>query len=120
MSAVNYLLQELLNCGYLDLQFIDRIINHFEVDISECLERIREWTDKIVANDIIYQILNDAVLNVIEELEIQDFDYDRNVQIYTNCIDSHLEIKMLDGDWQEAYNKNDLIEILKQFLRCED
>lgn len=88
------LLAHILDCGYADIDFILDLLVSFDIDYSDI-----EWNGKD-ANEIIYEILDMAV-------DHADLDRDKHeVEIYTNCLDSHLYI-----DSEEVHSLDELVAI---------
>lgn len=88
------LLAHILDCGYMDIDFILDLLVSFDIDFTQI-----EWSGKD-ANDIIYEILDMAV-------DHADLDRDKHeINIYTNCLDSHLYI-----DNEEVHSIDELIAI---------
>jgi len=88
------LLAHILNCGYMDIDFILDLLVNFNVDYLDI-----EWNGKD-ANEIIEYIYQLAISNA----DINEEKHE--ISIYTNCLDSHLYI-----DGEEIYSFEELISI---------
>ena len=115
----NYLLSQLLECGFMDVDFLEWLIKEFDIEID--IDEIKQefWTTNI--NILIYKVFNEIKDKFLEEYReevekivwnnIDDFD-DEDYEIFTNCIDSHLrfyneEVEALFQEWQSKnYNNN--------------
>jgi hypothetical protein len=112
----------LLECGSLDIQFIDKEMDNFHIGAGEIIEAVQESDlGSPTANTIIYYIYRIALDAAIAEVEAEEdlLDGDTNVSIYTNCLDSHLHIKDKDGEWCEMHNYGELIEFLTANYKFE-
>jgi hypothetical protein len=99
---------QLLNCGTMDIDFIIQAEAAFDVDLY--LRERPDWGGTWDANSVIDRIFNLA-------LDEANFDWDRwgdKVEIYCNCIDSHLSV-----DGEEMYSKEDIEAAIKR-LRILD
>ncbi len=116
MSNTNQLMCALLECGYLDIEFIDKAMDDFDVEPGDIIEAITESDfGPTTANTIIYYIFRLAVDAAIAEVEADEdsLDGDDTVSIFTNCLDSHLNIKDKDGYWCEMHSYDQLVEFLR-------
>ena len=116
MSNTNKLMCALLECGSLDIEFIDKAMDDFDVEPGDIIEAITESDfGPTTANTIIYYIFRLAVDAAIAEVEAADnlLDGDTNVSIFTNCLDSHLSIRDKEDNWCEMYNYDQIVEFLK-------
>jgi hypothetical protein len=94
IDGMRQLLAHILNCGYMDMDYILELFENFDVEYDEIN------FEPMQANEVIYQILDTAVTKA-------GIDQDKHkVSIYTNCLDSHLHI-----DDEEVYSKADLDKI---------
>ena len=108
--------------GSLDVAILQGMMQSFDVSLDE----IADYTSDmgIESNDInnlfyaMFEVaLNKAVDKACYTTDIGNFeygfelDYD-NVEIFTNCLDSHLCIKVGD-DWAEVYDKDELLARVK-------
>jgi hypothetical protein len=110
------MLRALLGCGRLDVEFIDKELDNFDVGAGEVVESIREsGSVPIDANTFIHHIYRIALDNAISEVEAESdmLDGDGNVSIFANCLDSHLSIKGRDGNWREMHDYDELTEFLR-------
>ncbi|MDR1364776.1 MAG: hypothetical protein LBJ32_04010 [Oscillospiraceae bacterium] len=118
----NKILCALLNCGHLDLKFIDRILDDFMIDPDDVVNYVSDnfCGEKIDANTLIYSIFEIAVINCTVELNIDDFDF-VNVNIFCNCLDSHLCLKDIDNKYVEIYDNIELKEfITKNYINTAE
>lgn len=106
----NFLCSQLLGCWYLDVDFLEKLIEDFDIDLDiECIKK-EFWNINI--NILIYQVYDEIKNNFLKENEekiktilwdslenISDFE---DYEIFTNCIDSHL--------WFNNYDIQDLFE----------
>ncbi len=112
---------DLLDCGSLDLDFLIDLVTTidnekfkikdeetflFPIDregiISEAVENIEGYEGKLNINALIYEVLSLVVRRVNEIYNIE-LEGGRDVEIYTNCIDSHLSL--IDEDFIETHNE---------------
>jgi hypothetical protein len=106
----------LLECGSLDIGFIDSTMDDFNVSSGDIIEAITESDcGPVTANTIIYLIFRLAVDAAIAQTEADEglLDGESNLSIFTNCIDSHLNIKDKEGDWHEIHDYDQLVEFLR-------
>lgn len=103
------LLCDLLDCGYLDVNFLDNLLDTYNISLD--IDDIRANFWKIDINILIYstfEVVKDMFINDNKEeletlwIDINNIDY----QIYTNYIDSHLwfneiEIDNLFQEWRK-------------------
>lgn len=116
------MLRALLDCGSLDVEFIDKELERFSVSAGAVVESIRETdSDCIDINTFIYHIYRIALDDAIAEVEADDalFDGDDDVSIFTNCIDSHFRIKDKNGEWCSMHDYDELVEFLKANYKSE-
>jgi hypothetical protein len=110
----NYLLSQLLNCGDLDVNFLQRLIDEFDIWLDVDSIRQEFWHTHI--NLLIYEAFREIKdrfvrdykdsIEAITEKSIDDFE---ECNIFTNCIDSHLwfndeKIESLYEDWKEEHS----------------
>lgn len=103
------LLCDLLDCGYLDINFLDNLLNDYEINLD--IEDIRANFWKVDINTLIYEtfeiIKNMFIEDNKEELDTLWIDiYNIDYQIYTNYMDSHLwfnnnQIDDLFNNWRK-------------------
>jgi hypothetical protein len=106
----------LLDCGSLDIEFIDKELDNFGVEAGEVMESIDEnEIDRVDANTFLYYIYRIALDAAISGVEAEEdlLDGDDTVSIFTNCLDSHLSIKDKEGEWREMHDYDELVEFLK-------
>lgn len=120
----------LLNCGYLDLNFVvdlaDTINNTrfmikgqesflfgFDMEgkvLDTAIENIKDnqgEETKIDINALIYEVL-DMVIKRVQELYGIELEEGKDYEIYTNCLDSHLSL-LDDGDFLETHDEENEI-----------
>jgi hypothetical protein len=96
------IIADLLDCGYLDVEFILRLLNNWvNIDKQELINNYWNATAQIIIYDLIFQIAEKfieeneseikAILNVLDLDEYRS--YNELYEIYTNYIDSHLWFK---------------------------
>lgn len=119
MGDKNYLLTQLLNCWYLDVDFLDDLICEFWIDIDIDDLKKRFWNDTININTLIYETyekVKDKFLNenkeFIEKISWCNICEFEDYNIFTNCIDSSIrfnnnEIQSLFYIWRENIWNND-------------
>lgn len=102
MDFKTSLLTELLNCGYADIDFLEKEMNNFEIEIDDL--------------DISEEINLNLIIRSIYEIALDRFDIDPydeewmgRIGIYTNSLDSHLWI-----DDEEIYSIEQIKEISKK------
>jgi hypothetical protein len=105
-------LSALLQCGSLDIDFINKILDEFDIDPNDAVEYLQDnfCNDRIEANALIYAIFEVALINCCEELSIEDVDLEE--EIFCNCLDSHFFLKNKVGEWETIHS----YEELKNFL----
>lgn len=112
MASNDFILSALLECGTLDIDFIDRLENDFGDwnDWGDLRQRIID--EQITANDIIHEIFYNAIFTVCSDLEIdiENIEYD----IFTNCLDSHLHISDKNGYSEKMYDKKEIRDFLEE------
>lgn len=97
----------ILNCGYADVDYIMELFEDFDVEYSDIDYSSND------ANDVIRQIFEQALLKHADWDQNDNRGFD--VSIYTNCLDSHLNI-----DGEEVYDKDDIIRLLANPEEAED
>lgn len=122
MKTEIYLLCSLLNCGYLDVNFIIDLIdnNNLEIDLDEIISNWLIHDNWINCNLVIYELIEKIAYEFINkyELKIKKYlwlkskenliDYIQEIdmfEIYTNYIDSHLWFK--NDNIQTLFDKSD-------------
>lgn len=104
------LLCDLLDCWFLDINFLDELLNSYEIELD--IEDIKANFWKIDVNTLIYsafeEIKNQFIQDNKEEiqelwLDIDELDY----QIYTNYMDSHL-----------CFNDENIDNIYQKWRKC--
>lgn len=95
MKHSTILLAHLLNCGYRDITLFEKELDNFKVDIEDL---DIEDDERPTLNDLLYRLYDTVVRrhNIDEE----------RVSIFTNCMDSHLNI-----DNNEMYTEQDVINM---------
>ena len=83
----------LLNCGYLDLQYLINLTEAYNLDPTELMLEAREfrlWMPQI--NDFIYVALIQVAERFVSELpkRVSRKDSCLEYSIFTNCMDSHI------------------------------
>jgi hypothetical protein len=86
---------DILDCGYADVDYIEELLGEFDLEISDI-----EWKGNS-ANQIIRQIFEEALLQ--HEIDTSSPEWEGRINIYTNCLDSHLYI-----DDEEMYSAQDI------------
>jgi len=104
MDFKTCLLTELLDCGYADINFLEKEMDNFEVDFDD----LDISTIEININSLIEQIYLVALSKL--DVDMYDEEWENRINIFTNSIDSHLWI-----DDEEMYS----LEDLKNFLEKE-
>lgn len=100
------LLCDLLDCGSLDINFLDDLLDTYNISLD--IEDIKANFWKIDVNILIYesfeQIKNQFLEDNNEEIEKLWFNiYELDYQIYTNYMDSHIWFndEKIDNLYQE-------------------
>lgn len=118
MGDKNYLLTQLLDCWYLDVDFLDDLICEFWVDIDIDDLKKRFWNGSIHINTLIYETyekIKDKFLkenkDIIENISWCNIDEFEDYNIFTNCLDSSIrfnndDIQTLFGIWRETISSN--------------
>lgn len=111
MENVISLLNQLLNCWYLDIKFLDELIEKYNIDLDIQDIISNYWYSNIKdlnINIFIYQAFEDIKNNFINDnkdeiellwININDVEY----EIYTNYFDSHLWFN--DNEIDELFQK---------------
>lgn len=106
--------------GSLDVATLQGMMQSFDVtldEIADYTEELGEGLERHNINNYYYAMfqvaLNKAVDDACFSLDVEDFEYDfeldyDNIEIFTNYLDSHLCIKVGD-DWAEVYDKDELL-----------
>ena len=103
------MLSDILCCGYADIDFIVELEESFvEFDWS------RVVPEQLDANSVIYYILDSAVSEACDELEIDRSEIESNISIFCNCLDSHLHIKTKDGCSEKMYDMDEIKSFLSK------
>ena len=102
--------------GSLDVATLQGMMQSFDVCLDEIADYISDaGLESNNVNHLYYAMFQVALDKAIEEvcnsldvslndIEIDDSSY----EIFTNCLDSHLTIKV-DDDWAEVYDKDELL-----------
>ena len=102
--------------GSLDVATLQDMMQSFDVSFDE----IADYTSDVGSesndiNNLYYAMFRVAYDKAIEEacysldVPLNDFEIDdSSCEIFTNCLDSHLTIKVGD-DWTEVYDKDELL-----------
>lgn len=102
----NKILCALLECGYLDIEFLDKILCEFDVEPHDVVDYLQDnfCCERIEINALIYAIFKVALINCCEELSIEDVEED----IFCNCLDSHLLLKNKVDEWETVHSYEEL------------
>ena len=118
METKTSLLCDLLECGYLDIEYLVDLLdkNHIEIDLQDL--KANYWALNL--NWIIYDVMNQIAEKFIEDnqeeiekiLDLWEFwniydymSYHEIYEIYTNYIDSH--IRFNDERIHELFEKSE-------------
>jgi hypothetical protein len=107
MKNINGIACQLLNCWYLDIEFLDKLLGEYpEIDIDIDEVRMNYWkVDDI--NILIYEAYSQIKKMFFEENEekitslwfsIEDIEDNEEYTIFTNYFDSHLRFKIPEID----------------------
>jgi hypothetical protein len=122
----NRILSVILGCGELDVNFLVKKIEEWDIEIYDIVEDIKTNCNNINANSIIYQVHNYHTIdvkawisNLLEENEIE-FDKDKleeyEISIYTNFLDSGYDDKYqfwnVDNEDELQKNLSEVIDFL--------
>ena len=105
---VTQLLQALTGGGSMDIDWLESNLEEYKLDAYDVVSRAKSWTSDFDINTLI-----DAMfLVLLEEHDIEQEPEDESykVEIFCNCIDSHLNFE-IDGEWTEIYDLNDLEKV---------
>ena len=112
MNTNNSLLSWLLNCGYLDLDFLINLVEEYDLDfdVEDTLDnywytQISDLNINIFIYDAFEKIKDKFFEEKAEEIE---WIYTKKYTIFTNYMDSHL--------WFECQELQDLFEEWKKEL----
>lgn len=113
----NSLLCSLLHCWYLDVNFLDNLVeeNDLDLDYDDIISQYWYDTKNLNINMFIYEAFEKIKRNFFEEkweeikekLEISDLD-NLDYEIFTNYMDSHLWFN--DEKVQEIFERYNTIE----------
>jgi hypothetical protein len=103
MDFKTVLLTEFLDCGYADVDFLEREMKNFDVEIEDV---------EIESDDNFNSIIESVYLTALNKFDVDPFDeeWEDRISIFTNYLDSHLwidneEMKSID-DLKEIFEKN--------------
>lgn len=106
MTNETKLLTALLDCGYADVTYFCELLEDFDIEYSELgIDELIEDGIRPTVNALIFN----AFRIVCERHNIDEERY----RIFTNCLDSHLNI-----DGEEMYSEQDVKE--KSSIEIED
>lgn len=122
MKTEIYLLCSLLNCGYLDVNFIIDLIdnNNLEIDFDEIISNWLIHDNWINCNLVIYELIEKIAYDFLNKYEFKikkylwlkskenliDYIQEKDIfEIYTNYMDSHLWFK--NDNIQTLFDKSD-------------
>ena len=104
--------------GSLDVATLQGMMKDFDVtldEIADYTEELGEGLERHNINNYYYVMFQVALDKAVEnacyslDVELNDFELDdNNYEIFTNCLDSRLCIKVGD-DWAEVYDKDELL-----------
>lgn len=111
MENTNTILSQVLHCWYLDLKFLDELIESYnlDLDIEDILlnywyTNIQDLNINIFIYESFEQIKNQFIEENQEKIEKLGFDiYEIEYEIYTNYMDSHIWFndEKIDNLYQE-------------------
>lgn len=115
MENTNTILSQVLHCWYLDLKFLDELIESYNLDLEVADILSNYWYTNIQdlnINIFIYesfeQIKNQFIEENQEKIEELWFDiYEINYEIFTNYMDSHI--------W---FNDNQIDDLYQEWRKC--
>ena len=120
------LLQTLLDCGYADINFLLGQMDVFDIEVREVAEQIDENSEffggKFDVNLLIFIVYDSAVKKAISEnfhdgkYFAEDFDINEFIEISTNYLASSLSVKDLDDNWEQVFDKEELIKALSEII----
>ncbi|MDR1202699.1 MAG: hypothetical protein LBL58_13885 [Tannerellaceae bacterium] len=114
-EKLNVILSSILECGYADIDFIVELEDRF---VGFDWERV--VSDRLYANDIIYDILSNAVYRACEELEIDTEEIENKMSVFCNFLDSHLYLTDKEGKTVQMYSLDDVREFLSLHYKSEE
>jgi hypothetical protein len=106
MKNINSITCQLLNCWYLDVEFLDNLLDEYNIDIDIDDIKISYWEVNDI-NIIIYEAYSQIKEMFLSENQeeikslgynIEDFEAWKDFEIYTNYLDSHLWFNNPDID----------------------
>ena len=124
----------LLDCGYLDLNFLLDLVNTIDNEkfiikgeetflftiqdegkiFDNAIENIKNNDCKRTINSLIYEVL-DMVINRVQEIYNITLEDGKDYEIFVNCLDSHLSLiddnSFLDDDEETDISKEEQEEI---------
>ena len=110
MEAPTSLICALLSCGYLDVAYLIKLLEAYDLDVSDLMDDLSEYfgDSRPKINDLIFVAL-DRVAQEFLSREVKSrrrrFTSDE-YSIYTNCMDSHLWFEDADlNRWFEIWRK---------------
>ena len=113
MEIWTRLLTNFLNCGYLDIKFLEDLIDNNNIDID--IEDIRSNYWELNINTIIYEVIRqiaeefienhkEEICNILDLWNLDDYISQNYLyEIFTNSIDSHLWF--INDQIQELFEK---------------
>lgn len=111
--------------GSLDVSSLQSMMESFDVSLDEVADYTSDMgSESNDINNLYYAMFDVAVGKAVDDacysldVERSDIDdYYDDVEIFTNCLDSHLSIRV-DGDFEEVYDKDELLA--KMLLLVEE
>lgn len=101
----------LLECGIRDLQMLleeIKILNQNDIDIQDIVDRIKDDGEPITFNALITEMYFMMIEHAIDDLHLDDKVDFGNFNIYTNYLDSSIELdesKTLDKNTKQKLKK---------------
>ena len=118
METKTSLLCDLLECGYLDINYLTDLLdnNNIEIDLQDLKANYGELNINWIIYDVIFQIAEkfiqenqeqiEKILDLWEFWNIYDYMSSHDIyEIFTNYIDSHLRFN--DEKIQELFDKSE-------------
>ncbi|MDA3780319.1 MAG: hypothetical protein PF487_08920 [Bacteroidales bacterium] len=102
MDFKTALLTEFLDCGYADIDFLEKEMKDFDVEIEDI---------EIESDDNFNLLIEKVYVAALQKFDVDRFDeeWEDRITIFTNCLDSHLTI-----DDEEMYSSEDISNFLKE------
>ena len=106
---MSWILADILNCGSMDIDFLEKELDAFEVtDDIDFRSIITEGGDfNRVMHEVFVTALSKCGIDVYSDI------WADKIEIFCNCLDSHLSIHSEDGGFASVYDLDDIKRLKK-------